>query len=71
MRLKHRDRVTHPRFPDKVFTVIDSKECNFFTLYGINENTQFTMWGKCTQAPIRSKFKVGDKLNFYKTDSEY
>lgn len=73
-RLRHKDRVTcttNKKLEGKVFTIYAIPEYPYLRLFQMNENLLFTPDGTCIQTPPKSNFRIGDQLNFYRSDSQY
>lgn len=73
-KLQDKDRViclTNPLVKNKVFTVQNIPESLYIRLYQVNPNVLFTKKGECVAVNINSCFKVGDRLQFFKSYHEY
>jgi hypothetical protein len=73
-KLRHRDRVkcySNHLVKEKSFTVYQEPEYPYVRLYQMNPNLLFTLDGVCVQVPVNSSFKIGDTLEFFKSDSQF
>jgi hypothetical protein len=69
----HKDRVTctNPKLKDKVFTVYLNTLDDTMRLYQVSDSVLFNLEGFCIQSSYKSLFKIGDKLEPYKSNNDY
>lgn len=68
-KLRHKDRVTIKGHTDKVYTVMLCE--NHYRLFQVNSAVVFDLEGVCCSIPSRSRFKIGDQLEFLSSDINF